>query len=192
MAAAEAPTGRAMPSHARAQSIEGTDQVSTMARIAEQVDAAQAALLREADTSRAVSELARSLGCSRKRAQRLVLAAKLRLRREARHATREQTKDLLRAQFNHAISLAVSRKRSMLVGVGVGLQRIAEVDDPDLRSLIEAAKALTVLDDLAGPIAEPVTSNGNAHDSIERALQKHYFGEVAQLLSPSTAPSRGR
>jgi hypothetical protein len=116
--------------------------------IVTQIDAAQSALLKQGgDTSRAVSELTRTVPCSHKRARRLVLAAKLRMRRESTHTTREQTRDMLRATFREAIRLSIGRTRAVTVGVGLGLTEVEHVRDPDVRSLIEAAKALAVLDE---------------------------------------------
>lgn len=115
-----------------------------------QTDEAQRQLLHfGGDTRRAVDAVRKGLGVSHHRAERLVTAAKLCMRKDATHTTREQSLDLVRGTLRDVITMARERKKVVVTHSPDGSE-VHEYPDPDLRAMTDAAKAIAVLDDVAG------------------------------------------
>jgi hypothetical protein len=157
---------------------EPRDQGKAILRIGLQLDIAEEELIRNGgSTSAAVAKLETRLCIHRRRAERLVGKAKERLRIQARSESREESKDYLRGVFRKAIEMAFAKKRTVMRSVALGIEEAVDVDDPDLRAVIEAARSISVLDDLTST-AEPPKPAGTQADVLAK-LREFYYGNDA-------------
>lgn len=85
-------------------------------------------------------------GLKRKRANQLLRGAQKLWNIEGRMVNRESTIDMHRQRLLRLYQMALERKKALAVGAGIGIQHVKYVDDPDLRSAIDAAEKLKDLD----------------------------------------------
>jgi len=127
-------------------------ETTAMARVGHHLDIAERTLLDTGVGSSAVQRLMRELGITRKRANKLLVAAQKRLAIEGRNTTRETRKNIARKRLEEGLLASFNRERAITYAKAVGLHDIKYVKDPDLRAAASFLERLIRLDGLDGEL----------------------------------------